>query len=135
MWSAVSLSAKRIGRQNPSDGRFLPHNLVVIAYNECYGIHQHERLMAECFDKVVLVVYIRKGAYMMHQKKGLSCDHKVCIQRHMYMCENELADKTNVRETTTLRLLQHVQIWATVPRPTKTEIPLSTSFFEYAMIS
>ena len=80
MWSAVSLSAMRIGRQNPSDGRFLPHNLVVIAYNECYGIHQHERLMAECFDKVVLVVYIRKGAYVMHEVEPFSAYDEIYTQ-------------------------------------------------------
>ena len=91
MWSAVSLSAMRIGRQNPSDGRFLPHNLVVIAYNECYGIHQHERLMAECFDKVVLVVYKRKGADVVHQVEGFGRDHKV--YRNEARCESILSGR------------------------------------------
>ena len=74
------------------DDRFSPHALVVIAQDERDCIHQHERLMAKCFDNVVLVDHIRKGAHVVHEEECFGCDHKVYTGRHT--CEHEMADWT-----------------------------------------
>jgi hypothetical protein len=51
--------------------------------------------MAECFDKVVLVVYIWKGAYVMHEVERFSAYDEIYTQRHARARENELTARVS----------------------------------------